>query len=177
MANLYDVKSREVQGPVSGVGSGRATLAPGAARTNRTPNRSLTANVAYSLLNPIPFGFFIAALIFDVVYARSGAILWDKSAAWLIAIGLLFAVVPRLINLVQVWITSRHYGLASDKLDFWLNLLAIAAAILNSFVHSRDAYAVVPSGVLLSACTVILICIANVVVAVQGGRTARSLYV
>jgi len=138
-----------------------------------TPHPSIAANAAYGLLNPIPFGCFVAALIFDVVYARSGELLWNKSAAWLIAIGLLFAIIPRLINLVQIWGPSRRAALTSDKLDFWLNLLAIAAAIVNAFVHSRDAYAVVPAGVWLSACTVILLSVGNVVVSVRR-TTARS---
>jgi uncharacterized membrane protein len=141
------------------------------------PPRSAAANAAnviYGLLNPIPFGCFVAALIFDVVYARSGELLWAKSAAWLIAMGLLFAVVPRLINLVQVWVTSRRTTLAPDRFDFWLNLLAIAAAIVNSFVHSRDAYSVVPARVLLSACTVILIAIGNMLVSVQRTSTGSQ---
>lgn len=138
--------------------------------TAAMPHRSIAARAAYGLLNPIPFGFFVAGLIFDVVYARSGNLLWDKGAAWLIAIGLVFAVIPRLINLVQVWVTGRHVALASDKLDFWLNLLAIVAAIVNSFVHSRDAFAVVPTGMWLSACTVLLIAIGNVLVSVGHGR-------
>ena len=131
------------------------------------PNSSVAANTVYGLLNPIPFGFFVAALIFDVVYDRSADLMWNKGAAWLLAIGLLFAIVPRLINLVQVWITQRRHALLVHKLDFWLNLLAIAAAIVNSFVHSRDAYAVVPAGVWLSACTVILLCVGNVLVSVS----------
>jgi uncharacterized membrane protein len=131
------------------------------------PHRSVVAKAIYGLLNPIPFGFFVAALIFDLVYARSAGMLWGKGAAWLITFGLLFAVVPRLINLVQVWITSRRTAVRSDKLDFWLNLFAIAAAIVNAFVHSRDAYAMVPAGVWLSACTVILLSVGHIVIAVQ----------
>ena len=130
-------------------------------------DRSTAASAVYGLLNPIPFGFFVAALVFDVVYARGGELMWDKSAAWLIAIGLVVAIVPRLINLVQVWITQRRRTLLAEKLDFWLNLLAIAAAIVNSFVHSRDAYAVVPAGLWLSACTVILLSIGNLLVSVR----------
>ena len=76
-------------------------------------------------------------------------------------------MVPRLVNLVQVWITSRHAAVLPDKLDFWLNLFAVGAAIANAFVHSRDAYAMVPAGVWLSACTVILLSIGHVVMAVQ----------
>ena len=131
------------------------------------PRRSVVANAVYGLLNPIPFGCFVAALVFDILYARTAELLWGKGAAWLITFGLLFAVVPRLVNLAQVWITSRRSALRTDKLDFWLNLFAIVAAIFNAFVHSRDAYAVVPAGVWLSACTVILLSIAHVVVAVQ----------
>lgn len=131
------------------------------------PRRSVIANAVYGVLNPIPFGFFVAALVFDIIYMRTAVILWDKSAAWLIAIGLLFAVIPRLVNLVQVWITSRRSALRADKIDFWLNLLAIVTATFNAFVHSRDAYASMPTGAWLSALTVILLVIGRISVAIQ----------
>jgi uncharacterized membrane protein len=140
------------------------------------PRRSVVAEAVYGLLNPIPFGCFVAALIFDLIYARSDVVLWDKGAAWLIAFGLLFAVIPRLINLVQVWLTSRRSAVRADKLDFWLNLIAIAAAIVNAFVHSRDAYAVVPASVWLSACTVVLLSAAHVVVAVQHSASSELVH-
>lgn len=111
------------------------------------PHRSTLANAVYGLLNPLPFGFFVAALIFDITYVRTAGVLWNKGAAWLIVFGLLLAVIPRFVNLAQVWITSRHIARRADRLDFWLNLFAIVAAIFNAFVHSRDAYAVVPAGV------------------------------
>jgi uncharacterized membrane protein len=132
-----------------------------------SPHRSIIANAVYGVLNPIPFGFFVAALIFDILYLRTAVIQWDKGAAWLIAIGLLFAVIPRLVNLTQVWITSGRSALRADKIDFWLNLVAIVAAIFNAFVHSRDAYASMPTGAWLSAFTVILMAIGRISVAVQ----------
>jgi len=138
------------------------------------PRRSLIAESLYGLLNPIPFGCFVAALIFDILYSDSAEILWDKGAAWLIVFGLLFAVVPRLVNLTQVWVTSRQTATRTEKLDFWLNLFAIVAAIFNAFVHSRDAYAVVPTGLWLSICTVILLSIGNILIA--GQRAARGGY-
>jgi uncharacterized membrane protein len=139
------------------------------------PHRSVVAESIYGLLNPIPFGCFVAALIFDIIYSETAVMLWDKGAAWLIVFGLLFAVVPRLVNLTQVWVTSRRTATRTDKLDFWLNLFAIVVAIVNAFVHSRDAYAVVPTGLWLSVCTVILLSIGNIVVAVE--RAARRGYV
>jgi len=139
------------------------------------PRRSIVAESIYGLLNPIPFGCFVAALIFDIIYSETAVMLWDKGAAWLIVFGLLFAVVPRLINLMQVWVTSRRTATRTDKLEFWLNLFAIVVAIVNAFVHSRDAYAVVPTGLWLSVCTVILLSIGNIIVALE--RAARGGYV
>ena len=139
----------------------------------RDTRRSILTQGLYGLLNPIPFGCFVAALIFDILYLETAVILWDKAAAWLIVFGLLFAVVPRLINLTQVWITSRQTATRADKLDFWLNLCAIVAALLNAFVHSRDAYAVVPAGLWLSASTVLLLAIGLIATAVAGTTPGR----
>ena len=139
----------------------------------RDARRSILTRGLYGLLNPIPFGCFVAALIFDILYLETAVILWDKAAAWLIVFGLLFAVVPRLINLTQVWITSRQTATRADKLDFWLNLCAIFAALLNAFVHSRDAYAVVPAGLWLSASTVLLLAIGLIATAVAGTTPGR----
>lgn len=119
---------------------------------------SRAAYAVFALLNPIPFGCFVAALIFDAAYASNYDVLWVKAAGWLIAMGLIFAIVPRLINLVHVWVPPRRSS-GIEKLDFWLNLFAIVAEIVNAFVHSRDAYAAMPEGVWLSAVSVGLLAI------------------
>lgn len=142
-------------------------------RTSANPSRLVDG--VFGLLDPIPFGCFVAALIFDITYARTAVIIWDKGAAWLIVFGLLFAVVPRLIDLVRVWIRPLHRVTGAEKLDFWLHLLAIVAAIFNAFVHSRDAYATMPAGLWLSACTVLLMSVGQVVRATD--RAARRGYV
>ena len=59
--------------------------------------RSKAAAIAFDLLDPIPYGLFVGALLFDAIYAKSAEALWLKAASWLIAIGLLFAVVPRFV--------------------------------------------------------------------------------
>ncbi len=125
--------------------------------------QSSVANSIYQLFNPIPFGFFVAALIFDVVYFQTAEMMWSKSAAWLITLGLFFAIIPRLINLVHVWIPRGRSVLAAERVDFGLNFIGIVAAILNAFIHSRDAYAVMPSGLILSAITVVCIALSIVI--------------
>ncbi len=143
---------------------------------SRAAPGSVVASALYGLIDPIPFGCFVAALIFDILYLRTAVIQWDKGAAWLILFGLLFAVVPRLINLVRVWITSRQTATSTDRIDFGLNLLAIVAAIFNELVHTRDAYAVIPAGVWLSLITVLMIAVAHVIVAARISDTRDSIH-
>jgi len=131
------------------------------------------AFAVYGLLNPIPFGMFVAALIFDITYLRTGEVLWNKAAAWLIPLALIFAIIPRFINLGMVWANRRVIVSGVDKLDFWLNLVAVIVAIFNAFVHSRDAYASMPTGVWLSAVTVALLALGNVLIAAQASAEAR----
>ena len=128
------------------------------ARATRT-GRPVVAAAVFNLLNPIPYGLFVGALIFDVTYAISANVFWGKGAAWMITIALFFAIIPRVINLVKVWLPSRYTITRVDRFDFWLNLLGIGAAFINAFVHSRDAYAMVPLNVILSAVTVVLLSI------------------
>ena len=136
-------------------------------RPNQNRFPSPIAAVVFDLLNPIPFAFFVGGLIFDVAYANSAEILWMKAAAWLIAIGLVAAVIPRLINLVRVWAPGRRPRPFAVKAAFWLHLVGIVAAIVNAFVHSRDAYAVIPEGLLLSILTVALFVVGNVFLSLQ----------
>ncbi|TDV33951.1 putative membrane protein [Paraburkholderia caballeronis] len=131
--------------------------------TPATPTyRSRFATAVFDLLNPIPYGLFVGTLIFDVLYAVTRNVFWGKGAAWLVTTGLLFAIVPRIINLCHVWLPSRYPVTRIERFDFWLNLLGIVAAIVNAFVHSRDAYAMVPLNAILSAVTVALLSIGRI---------------
>ncbi|RPD96109.1 hypothetical protein BBB56_19665 [Candidatus Pantoea deserta] len=133
----------------------------------RTSGRSALAVALYSLFEPVPLGFFVAAWIFDIIYLNSFVVEWTHAASWLIAIGLVIAILPRLVALIYLFRGSRR----EEKVHFWITLLAIVLAIVNAFVHSRDAYAVVPSGVTLSTIVVALMLIANVQLALRQ-RTA-----
>ncbi|WP_250515118.1 DUF2231 domain-containing protein [Caballeronia sp. INDeC2] len=118
-------------------------------------------------MNPIPYGLFVGTLIFDITYMTTRNVLWGKGAAWLVTAGLLIAIIPRLLNLGHVWVQRRHVVSRIEKIDFWLNLLAIIATIVNAFVHSRDAYAMVPENVVLSVITVALLSIAHIAMAMN----------
>ncbi|MGI4982529.1 MAG: DUF2231 domain-containing protein [Janthinobacterium lividum] len=127
--------------------------------------RSKPATALFDLLNPIPYGMFVGTLIFDIIYANSADVLWAKGAAWLVTIALFFAIIPRFINLGHVWFGPRGSVGKAERTDFWFNLFGIAAAIVNAFVHSRDAYAIVPENVILSIITVVLLSLGHLVLA------------
>jgi uncharacterized membrane protein len=127
--------------------------------------RSKPATAIFDLFNPIPHGLFVGTLIFDIVYATTYNVFWAKGAAWLVTAGLVLAIAPRLINLGHVWFSPRGTAAPVERLDFWLNLAAIMAAICNAFIHSRDGYGIVPLNVILSVITVGLLSVGHVAVA------------
>jgi uncharacterized membrane protein len=131
----------------------------------RLQYRSRFATAVFDLLDPIPYGMFVGTLVFDIIFASTGNVFWGKGAAWLVTTGLLFAILPRLINLAYVWIVARRATSGVQRLDFWLNLHGIVAAIVNAFVHSRDAYGMVPLNVILSVITVALLSLAHIALA------------
>jgi len=136
-------------------------------RAGQAASKYSIASAVFNLLDPIPFGFFVGALIFDFLYANTATILWVKSAAWLVSIGLVFAIVPQLINLYRVWFDRRRVRARGEAANFWLNVVAIVAALVNAFVHSRDAYAVIPDALWLSVVTVAALGIGRMLLAGQ----------
>ncbi|MCU5775530.1 hypothetical protein N5923_19215 [Erwiniaceae bacterium BAC15a-03b] len=140
-------------------------------KANGNRQQSALAVAIYELLNPLPLGFFVAGWIFDIIYLYSYEIFWIQGASWLIVFGLLLAIIPRLINLVQLWITRSILPQAGARVHFWANALAVVLAIVNAFIHSRDAWAAVPSGVTLSTLVVVLLSLANLQLALRQ-RTA-----
>jgi len=133
---------------------------------------STAASVVFDLLNPIPFGFFVGALIFDAVYAKTAVVMYFKAAAWLIAIGLVVAVVPRVIDLVQVWFRPIWKDAWLAKAGFLAYLIGVVVAIFDALVHSRDAYSIMPEGLWLSALTVVLVGLAHIL----AGQQYATLY-
>jgi len=136
-------------------------------RAGQAGSKFSIVSAVFNLLDPIPFGFFVGALIFDVLYANTATILWMKSAAWLVSIGLVFAIVPQLINLYRVWFDRRRVRARGEAVNFWLNVVGIVAALVNAFVHSRDAYAVIPDALWLSVVTVAAMGIGRILLAGQ----------
>ena len=91
---------------------------------------------------------FLGALLSDIAYFNSYQIQWSNFAAWLIAGGLVFCGLALLFALVNLIRAERKGGRAT--LYFVLLLAAWVLGLVNAFEHAKDAWAVMPSGLVLS---------------------------
>ncbi|MBR0737016.1 DUF2231 domain-containing protein [Bradyrhizobium liaoningense] len=115
-----------------------------------------------SLLHPGFIGagstLLIAGLATDIMYWNTSNWQWANSSAWLIAAGLVLALVAT-IALIIDFLTSRAGRI--NWMPFLLVAVAALLSLLNVFVHSRDAWtSVVPQGISLSAIVTIVLLMA-----------------
>lgn len=99
----------------------------------------------------------IAAFPSDVMYSQTSLMQWSNASEWLIATGLVFALIAAILLLVEVLIGSAR---PISWLDLILLAIAAVLSIFNAFVHSRDAWtSVVPEGIWLSGISALLLVI------------------
>ena len=101
----------------------------------------------------------IAAFGTDCTYYATALWQWANFSAWLITAGLIVTLVAVILLLID-FATGRAGRL--NTASFILVAGAALLSLVNSFVHSRDAWSsVVPQGILLSALSTILLLIAG----------------
>ena len=97
---------------------------------------------------------FLGALLSDIAYHNSFQIQWANFAAWLIAGGLLFAGLALLFALGNLIGAQRKAG--RPVLYFLLLLVTWVLGLINAFEHAKDAWAMMPTGLVLSAIVAVL---------------------
>ena len=114
------------------------------------------ATLAFSAL-PL----FAGALLSDWAYAQTEQVQWTNFAAWLIAGGLLMAGMALMWGAVDM---LRRRGLRNRSawLPLALLLAAFVLAFVNALVHAQDAWAAMPSGLVLSGIVFLLVAAASV---------------
>jgi uncharacterized membrane protein len=114
--------------------------------------------------------YFAGALVTDVVYWQMPDVLWERFSIWLIMAGLVTAGLA-----VLAYVINTLAGRRRQSRFAWPRLvgfaLAVFVAVISAFVHSRDGYtAVVPTGLMLSACVVIVLLLTEVGTALANRR-------
>lgn len=100
---------------------------------------------------------FLGALLSDIAYYQTYQIQWSNFAAWLIAGALLFCGLAGLFALANLLRADRKAG--RPTVYFLLLLVTWALGLVNAFEHAKDAWAVMPSGLVLSAVVTLLACV------------------
>src|SRR3954453_18003760 len=102
----------------------------------------------------------MAALFTDFMYSSNGLMQWSNFSAWLIAGGLVLALISATILLAEVALGRAG---TIRWLDFILLAVAVVLSIVNVLVHTRDAWtSVVSTGITLSAIVAGLLLVAGI---------------
>ena len=119
-----------------------------AAIADRRPTRAINPLHAVLLAATVPL--FLGALLGDLAYASTYQIQWSNLAAWIIAGGMVFTGLALLWAVIEL--PFRAGARRAGPLVCFLLLLAIfVLGLVDSFVHARDAWGVMPEGLVLSA--------------------------
>jgi uncharacterized membrane protein len=113
----------------------------------------------HAIFLAFPFPLFLGALLSDLAYWASYEVQWANFSSWLIAGGLLvgaFALLWALVNLLR----SRPGHKGRPAVYFVVLLAMWALGLVNAFVHAKDAWATMPTGLILSAIVALLALVA-----------------
>jgi uncharacterized membrane protein len=102
----------------------------------------------------------IAALVTDYMYSTTSLMQWANFSAWLIAGGLVLALIAAIALLIDFLLgTSRRISWG----HFIVLTIVVVLSIVNVLVHSRDAWtSVVPQGIILSAIVTVLLLVSGI---------------
>ena len=111
----------------------------------------------FRILVSFPIACFSSALLTDLAYAKTADMTWADFSAWLLAFGMavgVLAAIAGLVDLVKLRRVPKSRPVWPVALG---SIIVLALALINNFVHSRDAWtSVVPEGLALSALTVVV---------------------
>jgi len=102
---------------------------------------------------------FLGALLNDIAYHQTQQIQWANFASWLIAGGLLFCGLALVFALVNLLRAPRKSG--PPLVYFVLLAVTFVLGLINAFEHAKDAWAIMPMGLVWSIVVAILACVAT----------------
>ena len=111
---------------------------------------------------------FLGALLNDIAYYNTYQIQWSNFASWLIAGGLLFCGLAGLFAIANLLRADHKAG--RPVVYLLLLLVTWVLGLINAFVHAKDAWAAMPTGLVLS----VIVTLLAVVAAWTGFSNLRS---
>lgn len=112
---------------------------------------------AFLLAGTVPL--FLGAMLSDIAYSASYQIQWSNFASWLIAGGLVFGAFAVLAAVIDLFRADRR---GRRPLVYTLLLLVTwVLGFINALIHAKDAWASMPTGLILSVIVLVLACVAT----------------
>ena len=112
-------------------------------------------NPLHALLLAGSLPLFLGALLSDIAYYNSYHIQWSNFASWLIAGALVFSGLALLCALIGLFRSERRQGVA--LVYFLLLLGGWILGFINALIHAKDAWAIMPTALVLSVIVTVLI--------------------
>lgn len=125
--------------------------------TTTSPTYRITPSPLHAILLGGSVPLFLGALLSDIAYYNTYLIQWANFASWLIAGGLLCSGLAGLFAIANL-IRARHKA-GRPVVYLVLLLVTWVLGLVNAFEHAKDAWAVMPSGLVLSVIVTVLIAI------------------
>jgi len=111
---------------------------------------------ALLLAGTIPL--FLGAALSDAAYAATFEIQWSNFASWLIVGGLMFGGVALIFAIIDL--CRAHRRARGVLLYTAILLVAWLLGFFNALMHAQDAWASMPTGLILSVIVAVLVCVA-----------------
>ncbi len=109
------------------------------------------------ILASFPIACFSGTLVTDIAYARTADMMWADFSAWLLAAGMFTAVLAAIVGVGDIVFNRRLRAQRNVWPVVIGSALVLVLGFFDNLVHSRDAWtSVVPSGLALSAITVVV---------------------
>lgn len=112
---------------------------------------------AFFLAGIVPL--FIGVLLNDYAYWSSYELQWKNFASWMLIGALVFNGLALLGSILSLVRADKRMG--TPVAYFLLLLATFVLGLINSFIHAKDVWASMPTGLILSVITVILACTAT----------------
>lgn len=124
---------------------------------NPRSTASIAGHPIHPMLIPFPIAFFVATLLCDIAYARSGNGDWATASMWLLGAGVVMALLAAVAGLIDVLGDQRIRQLY----DVWLhaggNVLLVLIQVYSLYARETGGpNAILPTGLVLSAIAVVL---------------------
>jgi Predicted membrane protein len=100
---------------------------------------------------------FLGATLCDLAYGRTFEIQWSNFASWLVVGGLIFTTLSILCALADLF--RAHKRAPGIGVYFVLLLGLWVLGFFDALMHARDAWAMMPGGLVMSALTTVLACV------------------